>query len=156
MEKGRADGVLVHAKVLGEDERDLYGVVDVRLAGPAALVAVVIGGETVGALDLLDALGVHVGLAGALEQPIIGCRGRLPHRRLVRRGGGGGLGRRGDAPFGAGSGGRLFVHDQTFPTTVPKLGEMGLVTWAASSPWGQCSTQSQKPPNSSRPCNPSR
>ena len=142
MEQGGADGVLVHAEVLGEDERHLNGMVDVRLARAPALVAVIVGCEAIRTGNLLDAVGIHIGLAGALKQPEVSRRRGLLDSRLGR----------GD---GRGAG-RFVLHDHTFPTTAPKLGAMGLVTWARSSSRGQCNTQSQKSANSSRPCNPSR
>ena len=72
MEKRGADGVLVHVKVVGEDERHLDGVVDVGFAGAATLVAVELGGEAIGLRYLGALLLAEVGRTGLLEQAVVG------------------------------------------------------------------------------------
>ena len=79
VEQGGADGVLVHAQVVSQDEGNLDGVVDVGLARAAALVLVEVGGKAIGAVDLLASLLIEVDLAGGLQQPEVS---RLRHGLL--------------------------------------------------------------------------
>ena len=163
MQKGRADGVLVHVEVLGEDEGHLDGVVDVGLSRAAALVAVEVRGKAVGALGLLHALRVKVGGAGLLEQAeVCGvghgllCRLCLRSRELGR-----GLGVLRGRLLACGSGAiDVCVHGATWSiysvTVLPKPGVMGLSMWARSSSHGQENTQSANSLNSSRRFSPSR
>ena len=84
VEKRRADGVLVHVEVLAEDEGHLDGVVDVGLARATALVAVVVGREVVGTVDLCPLLVVEIGARGLLEDAEV--RGVRDGGLLGRRG----------------------------------------------------------------------
>ena len=71
VEEGRADDVLVHVQVVGEDERHLDGVVDVGLAASALLVLVELGGEAVGLVDLGHLVGGEVARAGLAKQRVV-------------------------------------------------------------------------------------
>ena len=163
MQKGRADGVLVHVEVLGEDEGHLDGVVDVGLSGAAALVAVEVRGKAVGALGLLHTLRVKVGGAGLLEQAKVCGVGHGLLCRLCLRGRelGRGLGVLRGRLLACGSGAiDVCVHGATWSiysvTVLPKPGVMGLSMWARSSSHGQENTQSANSLNSSRRFSPSR
>ena len=130
VEKRRADGVLVHAQVVRQDERHLDGVVDVRLAGAATLVAMVLGGEAIGTLDLLAPLLVEIRRARRLEQAVVRRIGNPPLGVSRRRGGGSVLvGAHGSPPS---------PH-----TMIPKSGVMGRLTRARSSSGVASSAQAQ-------------
>ena len=71
VQQGRADDVLVHVQVMGQDEGHLDGVVDVGLAATAPLVAVELGGKAVRLVHLCHPLGREVPRAGLPQQRVV-------------------------------------------------------------------------------------
>ena len=141
-----ADDVLVHVQVVRQDEGDLDGVVDVGLAAAALLVAVELGGEAVGLVDLGHLLGREVARAGlAKQRVVVGAHLGHAHRHrvhvacLLRR-------LRLSHPS----------HSPSSRTKAPKPGTMGLLMRPSSSAALAERTQSQNSWNISPERTPSR
>ena len=159
VEQGGADDVAVHLE-LRQDDGDLDRMVDVELAAPALLVAVLLGGEAVRALGLLAIRLAHV-LADELREAVVVVRhdlvGKVIGVSVVHELGGGteralevGVLAAAARGIWAGRG----VH--TGLLGYSERGVMGRLIRESISDAGAASAQSRKSENSRRARSPSR